>query len=120
MVLLQKDFEQCSFVTNPENDINLLAEQYNKCLSEILEQHAPLIEKNVVDRNDSLWFSEECKLRKLEKRQAERKWRNNKITVNLHMLTEAADKYKLACHSVKTIFLQKQIADCNKNQEGTF
>jgi len=120
VVLLQKDFEQCSFVTNPENDINLLAEQYNKCLSEILEQHAPLIEKNVVDRNDSLWFSEECKLRKLEKRQAERKWRNNKITVNLHMLTEAADKYKLACHSAKTIFLQKQISDCNKNQKELF
>jgi len=51
----EQDITSYSFVTSPSDD---------------LDKHAPTIEKDVVDRAESPWFTDECKALKTEKKKS--------------------------------------------------
>ena len=65
-------------------------------LRTVLDKHAPPSLRNVRNQNSSQWFQsirDELFIAKRERRQAERKWRNTKLTIFL-------DLYRQANHNV--------------------
>ena len=116
----KEDVAACSFVTSPAHDVVSLSKQYEEDLRRILDQHAPLVEKEVTDRNDSPWFTDDCKLRKNIKRKAERKFRKSKLAIDFHILTQAVIDYKESCFMAKTNYFQNKIQKCQGNQKDLF
>ena len=58
--------------------------QYCDYLRTVLDKHAPPSQRKVVNHNSSPWFESiryELFIAKRERRQAERKWRNTKLTI---------------------------------------
>ena len=65
-------------------------------LRTVLDKHAPPSLQNVINHNSSPWFEsirDELSMAKRERRQAERKWRNTKLTI-------FKDLYRKAKHKV--------------------
>jgi len=80
---LRQDLAASSFVTFPTDDVEELAAQYQNYLREVLDHHAPLIQKTITDRSVTPWFTDECKELKSKKRKAERESRSDKSTIRL-------------------------------------
>ena len=114
--IMKTDFSSCSFVTNPKDDAEELALQFYNDLSEIMNRHAPLIQKEIIDRSSTPWYTDKCKELKLEKRKAERRYMRNKLAINLDMLKQIIIKYKEICHIEKSNYYLTKIKNCNKDQ----
>ena len=93
---------------------------YDDCLEQILNKHAPEIEKEVIDRSISPWFNDECKRLKVLKRQAEPRWKKGRLAVHEDIYNSAWITYNSACQSAKSTFFQKKIADAHPNLNDLF
>ena len=67
-----KDLQQSQLYSNSYTDPNELAVDYNGMLTSLIDKHAPLRIKVIVDRPKQPWFTEELLQLKREKRNAER------------------------------------------------
>ena len=101
-------------------DIEELSQLYNISLTQVLDKHAPPVTKQVTDRSQSPWFTEECKRLKTSKRLAERRYQKHKLTVNLDLWRKALQDYKLCCTKAKSTYYQQKIAENSGNQKELF
>lgn len=116
---LEKDIAASSFVNIPGEGVEELATQFEN-LSNILNKHAPLVEKEVVDRSGAPWYNDECKQKKTKKRKAERNYRKNKTAITLDILDQEVKEYKQSCHKAKIQFYKNKVQDCQGNQKELF
>ena len=84
--LLSQDLQECRVIKHPPSDLYELVISYNSDLNEIIEKHAPLLEKEVVLRPHAPWYTEHIQHAKIERRKAEQKWGKDKSTVNKEIL----------------------------------
>ena len=85
-------------------------------LRTVLDKHAPPSLRKVITHNFSPWFEsmrEELFIAKRERRQAERKWRNTRLTIsqvssylNSHNLYNTCQSAYRPCHSTETALLK--------------
>ena len=69
-----------------------------------LDKHAPPSLQKVITHNSSPWFesiSDELSIAKRERRQAERKWRNTKLTIFKDLYRQAKHKVSKLVHTAK-------------------
>ena len=79
----------------------------------LLDKHAPPSLLKVITHNSSPWFesiSDELFMAKREKRQAERKWRNAKLTIFNDLYRQANHKVSKLVHTAKCKFYAERIA----------
>ena len=69
----RQDLLNSDIVTKPKTELNELVNQYNSCLSQLLDKHAPLRVKKTGNRNINPWYNENIRTAKQKFRQAERK-----------------------------------------------
>ena len=50
---------------------------YNSSCQEILEKHAPLLQKVIKDVPSAPWFDSEYKMARVERRKAEKQWKKS-------------------------------------------
>ena len=81
--------------TNPLT-ISELVDLYNKELSALLEQHAPLKKKIVTLRPTAPWYSEEIRKEKSKRRKLECHWRRTRLTIDREI-------YVQQCNTVNTL-----------------
>ena len=89
-------------------------------LRTVLDRHAPPSLRKVMAHNSSPWFEvtrEELFMAKRERRQADRKWRNTKLTIfkDLHIL--AKHKVSKLVHTAKCKFYTERIALASSSKE---
>ena len=70
------------YSTNPATDVDALAEQYHKVVSDLVAIHAPLVSKTVAARPPAPWFTPEIAVARRERRRLERRWRHSKLTID--------------------------------------
>jgi hypothetical protein len=102
-----QDIKNSDLYRNPEDDIGDLVSQYNNVLTEILDKHAPVIEKQITVRPHMPWYTEKLKAQKCIRRQLERSWRKSKLTVDRHARIQRAvfsGKRVNLCLKVKILF----------------
>jgi len=117
---LSADF--CEMTSNLMNitDIDQLAKVYNTELRSVLDKHAPIVSKTIVERQRLPWFdSELCDL-KTSRRRAEDLWRKNKDPGSLVAFHQARNKYVHALHSKRTVYLSSLISDAGQDCKKLF
>ena len=89
------------------------ANQYYDFLRTVLDRHAPHSLQRVINHNSSPWFEsirDKIFIAKRERRQAERKWRNTKLTIFKDLHRQAKHKVSKLAHTAKCQFYTKRIA----------
>ncbi|PIK38724.1 putative RNA-directed DNA polymerase from mobile element jockey-like [Apostichopus japonicus] len=66
-------------------DLRDATDLYHSILTKVLDKHAPMREKGVTVRASHPWFTDDLYAAKCEKRKAERKWRQTKLTVHRYI-----------------------------------
>ena len=96
---------------------DLLA-NYNNVLKEILDKHAPQMERKVVLRLQSPWYNTDLEAAKRLKRKLERKWLKSKLTVDLQIYRDQCAKLnKLLLYHKKDYFSNK-VVECGSDQRA--
>ena len=97
-----------------------LVDLYNKELSDILEQHAPLKKCIVTLRPAAPWYSDEIRKEKLKRRKLERKWRTTRLTIDRQIYAEQCNTVNSLISSSKKKYYSSIIADHKSDQKVLF
>ncbi|CAB4032648.1 Hypothetical predicted protein, partial [Paramuricea clavata] len=91
---------------SPPDDIDELVACYNATLKSVLDKHAPLKNKVIIERTRVPWFNEEIKEAKRKRRKVERKWRDTRLAADLadfkqkrNVVTRLMNKARREFHS---------------------
>ena len=98
------------------------ANQFCDFLRTVLDKHAPPSLQKVMTHNSSSWFESiryELFIAKRERRQAERKWRNKKISISKNLHTQAKHKVSKLVHTAKCKFYTDRIALASSSKNCT-
>ena len=98
------NFPVFSFVEN--------ANQFCDFLHTVLDKHAPPSLRKVITHSSSPWFEsirDELFIAKRERRQAERKWKNTKLTIFKDLYGQAKHKVSKLVHTAKCKFYTDRI-----------
>ena len=96
------------------------ANQFCDFLRTVLDKHAPPSLRKVITYSSSPWFEsirDELFIAKKERRQAERKWRNTKLTIFKDMYGQAKHKVSKLVHTAKRKFYAERIALASSSKE---
>ena len=99
IINLNKDLADSSLCYDSPDDVDHLAECYDATLASVINKHAPLKSKVIVERPRVPWFNDEIKEAKGKHRKAERKWRRSKSTIDL-------DNFKQSRNTVNHILFK--------------
>ena len=94
--------------------------QFCDFLRTVLDKHAPASLRKVITHSSSPWFEsirDEPFIAKRERRQAERKWRNTKLTVFKDLYGQAKHKVSKPVHTAKCKFYTERIALVSSSKE---
>ena len=89
------------------------ANQFCDFLRTVLDKHAPPSLRKVITHSSSPWFEsirDELFITKRERRHAERKWRNTKLTIFKDLYGQAKHKVSKLVHTAKCKFYTERIA----------
>ena len=96
------------------------ANQFCDFLRTVLDKHAPPSLQKVMTHNSSPWFESmryELFMAKREIRQAERRWRNTKLTIFKDLYRQAKHKVSKLVHTAKCKFYTERIALASSSKE---
>ena len=96
------------------------ANQFCDSLRTVLDRHAPPSLRKVITHSSSPWFEsirDELFIAKRERRQAERKWRNTKLTIFKDLYGQAKHKVLKLVHTAKCKFYTEIIALASSSKE---
>jgi hypothetical protein len=96
---------------SPSDDLNSLLHQYNSGLAEILDKHAPLVQRKVTIRPDDPWDCEEIRSARRHARRLERRYRKSGLAIDGELMERARDELGCLIDSKKASFLQDQITE---------
>ena len=89
-------------------------------LRTVLDRHVPHSLQKVINHSSSPWFDsirDKLFRAKRERRQAERKWRNTKLTIFKDLYGQAKHKVSKLVHSAKCKFYTERIAQASSSNE---
>ena len=96
------------------------ANQFCDFLRTVLDKHAPPSLRKVMTHSSSPWLEsirDELFIAKRERRQAERKWRNTKLTILKDLFGQAKHKVSKLVHTAKCKFYTERIALASSSKE---
>jgi len=96
---------------NPADDLDSLDQQYNSGLAEVLDKHAPLVQRKVTIRPDNPWDFEEIRSARRCARKLERRYRKSGLAIDGELMERARGDLGCLIDCKKVSFLQDQITD---------
>ena len=96
------------------------ADQYNNIVRSVLDNHAPVTKRKVVDRTSSPWFclvSEQLLEAKRMRRQAERKWLSTGLTVFKDLYKKAKHRVTNIVMKAKSLYYNQKISAAQSSKE---
>ncbi len=118
---LRKDLSNSILCENMESfDLNELVDCYNKTLSSILDQYAPLKTKTVTKRPIVPWFNEQVKAAKRQRRKAEKKWRRTNLNSDLADYKVQKNQTTFVMNCARKAFYTDFISQNSTNQRKLF
>ncbi|XP_072041364.1 uncharacterized protein [Amphiura filiformis] len=112
----KRDIESSSLYTDPAADLDDLVNQYETVLRDLLDRHAPLVERTVIVRPNSPWYTDELRIAKRRKRQAERKFVKSGLEVDKQPYIDHCKAYKTMLETAKRNYHRSQIEDCSSKE----
>ena len=93
---------------------------YNGTLKNILDNHAPLINKTIKIKTSSPWYSNTSRQAKREKRHYETLWIKNPTEYNKYLFNIKRTEYITKCNQRKTEYYSNKIIECGNDQRKLY
>ena len=93
---------------------------FNETITELLDRHAPLTSKVITIRPDTSWFTEEIRLSKQLRREAEETWRKSKLAVHRELYKRARAATNSLIVETKRKSLNEKVNDSKGNSKQLF
>ena len=90
---------------------------YNTCLRQLFDRRAPLVTRTVTDRASASWMTLEIKQAKVQRRQAERKWREFGLAVHREIHAKQHNLVSNMISKAKKNYLCHKIVNCDSSRE---
>ena len=104
--------------TNPSPDyLNNLVNIFNSS-SDILDKHAPLVERTVTVRDKTPWSSADIRPEKQKRRKLEKRWKKTKLHIDYENFKNQKNKMNKLLNNMKNNHMAKLINE-NKNDPRT-
>ena len=87
---------------------------------EVLDKHAPLLERMITLREPTPWNTEDIRDAKRAKRKAERKWKQTRNTINLIVYKKERNALNQLLQKLKRDELSKRVQDLKGNSKALF
>jgi hypothetical protein len=107
------------FDTSGIQYLNALVNTFDSCTN-ILDKHAPLLEKVITLRRATPWNNADIKAAKTAKRRAEKRWRKTKTQFDFDNFKEKRNEYNTLLNNLRTKQLAEKIKKCNGNSKALF
>jgi len=101
-------------------DINKLAEDYNDKLRIVLDHHAPLSSKTIIERPTVPWFDNELKVLKNKRKKAERSWKKMKSEATLQAYQATRNLYVNTLNAKRTAHFTSLISAAGNDAKKLF
>ena len=89
---------------------------YNTCLRQLLDRHAPLVTRTVTDRTSAPWMTLGIKQAKVQRRLAERKWRESGLAVHREIYVKQRNLVSNMISKAKKDYLCDKIVNCGSSR----
>ena len=110
------------FSSNDLDALNVeeLVDQYDKLLVSLVDSHAPMLEKQIRLRQDTVWYTDDLRVEKRTKRQRERSWRKSRLEVNRQLYADQCKRVNALLTETKCAYYSSKIRDTGKNQQRLY
>ena len=117
---LQADLRVSDLCTKEFTDVDEMASCYNFTLQAILNKHAPLKTKTVVNRKRVPWFNSQMKAAIRARRKAERTWRKSKSAHDLGVFKAKKNRATFIMNQARCEYYTSYIQENSCNQRKLF
>ena len=114
------DIRLSPIITENPVDISVKMNQYNSNLARILENHAPLITREIIIRPAAPWYTEEIKSEKRIRRKLERIWRKSKQSCDRLKYNQQCRRVSELLSKSRTRYYSEIAKDNKCNQRKLF
>ncbi len=114
------DLSQSDLCTSSFTNLDELVSCYQDTLSELIDKHAPLMSRDIVDRPKQPWYNDNLDNLKRARRRLERKWLKSKSTSDHVAFKKARNKFSNTVESDRCNYLSKLVNDCAGDQKKLF
>ena len=90
---------------------------YNTCLRQLLDHHTPFVTRTVTDRTSAPWMTLETKQARVQRRLAERKWRESGLAVQREIYVKQRNRASNMISKAKKDYLCHKIVYCGSSLE---
>ena len=90
---------------------------YNTSLRQLLDSHAPLVTRTVTDRTSAPWMTLEIKQAEVQRRLAERKWRESSLAVHREIYVKQRSLVSNMIIKAKKDYLCHKIVNCGSSRK---
>ena len=104
----------------PPASLDDAAELFHSVLEQLMDEHAPLKKRTVVDRPLQSWINEDILSAKRERRKAEGKWKQSGLVVHKLIYKDLCIKVKDLVSKAKAEFYIQKIRDCEGDQKRLY
>jgi exonuclease III len=118
--LFVSDLRSSDLVIKPAATLEELTDQYNKALTDLANKHAPLKSKTVTLHPIAPWYTDKVRELKSTRRQCEKRWRDNKLTVHREAYKEARNAVNQEIAKAKTGHYKLKVSSCGNDQKALF
>ncbi|XP_030839545.1 uncharacterized protein LOC115923269 [Strongylocentrotus purpuratus] len=105
----QKDIQKSQLFTDSLDECGDLADLYNEEMQRLLDQHAPLEEKEFILRPQAPWYSDALRRSKQERRRAERAVYKSGLQIHKDIYKEKCKSYLFLLRQTKEDYFLKKI-----------
>ena len=102
--LVEAASQQCS-----DSDLLHLVDVYNDGIRRLLDRHALSVTRRVRDRPSVPWMTEEIREARRRRRQAERRWRETRLTVHREIYAKERTAVRVCVKAAKRWFFCEKI-----------
>ena len=117
---LRKDLQQSDLCTRQFSDLDQLSSCYNSTLSSLLDKHAPLQSRTIVNRKRVPWFNNEIKDAIRARRKAEKKWLVSKSDYDLRIFKLARNHATYLMNTARCKYYTNHIEENSDDQRKLF
>ena len=112
-----KDDITSSDLNNDTDDLSCLVQRYDTVLRELMNKHAPEVERCISLRPHAPWNSDSIRNEKREKRRLERKMLKSGLHVDKEIFEKHCDNYHKTLEHAKRDHYKNKIIGSNQKQQ---
>ncbi len=117
---LMQDIRSSLLSQPPPTNFDEALDLYNTILEKLLDKHAPVKQRVIVDHPSQPWINEAILSAKRERRKAERRWRKSGLEVHKLAYKDLCSNVKGLVANAKAKFYVQKIEDCEGDMKKLY